>query len=247
MHRHAGLKIIILNMALWSQKKSILFYQLTYSFLSVGQYSKIYICMHLIEGFLIQWCSWLARNRMICSSGRQFELLIEWKGYVHWAQSIVSLSLRCVEAVMKSSWTRSKRNCDRSSGGRLFGSTGRTTHTHSHVTHAPRDSNKQLIQKSKWSCHSDVGSQITSFSFKVSSGQSFYWYWKNIKNLPLRFCFFIFSFPVIYFLAVLWHEVRNAIWDTSSWRHNFSLWTIKAAVFLAFRALLSCYQAAVSL
>lgn len=66
---------------------------------------------------------------MIRSSGRQFELLIEWKGYVHWALSIVSLSLRCAEAVMKSSWTPSQRSCDRGSGGCHFGSAGRMTHT----------------------------------------------------------------------------------------------------------------------
>lgn len=154
---------------------------------------------------------------MIFSSGRQFELLIEWKGYVHWALSIVSLSLRCAEAVMKSSWTPSQRSSDRSSGGCLFGSVGRITHTHMHTsthsgTHTPRDSNKQLIQKSKWSCHSYIVSQMTSFSFKVSNVQSSYWYWKNIKNLPLHVCStLIFSFPfnIIYFWGQLWHEIRG--------------------------------------
>lgn len=106
----------------------------------------------LMGGFLTQCYTWLGRNRMICSCGTQFELLIEWKGYVQWALSIVSLSLRCAETVMKSSWTLSQRSCDRSSGGCHFAFAGHVTHihtcTHTHPrVHPGQTANTELKMK----------------------------------------------------------------------------------------------------
>lgn len=165
MHRHAGWNVVItifnqnFNIVLRSFRNGSFVPRWSFSFLSVGQNCERIFHPFLIGGFLTQWCTWLARNRMICSSGRQFELLIEWKGYVHWAPSIVSLSLRCAEAVMKSSWTRSQRSCDRSSERCLFqlerGRQLDVRHKHTHqdtlwrtyTDTQQRDSNKRLVQK----------------------------------------------------------------------------------------------------
>lgn len=179
--------------------------------LLVGQHSERYFYPFLMGGFLTLRCTWLAGNRMICGRGRQFELLIEWKGYVQWSLSIVSLSLRCAEAVMKSSWTPSQGSCDRSSGGCLSLPLLDIQHTHTPVhartrsgTHALRDSNKQLAQKWKWSCHSYIVSQISSF--KRHNVQN-----RFIDNRKIsKFMCFSFSLLLLFILRALpWHEIRD--------------------------------------
>lgn len=122
-------------------------------------------------GILTQRHTWLGRNRMICSCGTQFELLIEWKGYVQWALSIVSLSLRCAETVMKSSWTLSQRSCDRSSGGCHFAFAGHITRMH---LCARALGGRRRTQESKQSHHFLIVSQLISSFVKVRNVQCLY-------------------------------------------------------------------------
>lgn len=167
---------------------------------------------------------------MIRSSGRQFELLIEWKGYVHWALSIVSLSLRCAEAVMKSSWTPSQRSCDRGSGGCHFGSAGRMTHTQTQRyalkhTYAQRRQ-QRAVARSLFHTVLDLPPGIGT----------------NIQQL---FSSVIYCFPLYIYssraTADMKLEVVNfileLIWGTSSWRQNSSLWTLKTAVWASLSSL----------
>lgn len=163
----------------------------------------------LMGGFLTQCYTWLGRNRMICSCGTQFELLIEWKGYVQWALSIVSLSLRCAETVMKSSWTHSQRSCDRSSGGCHFAFAGHITHihtcTHTHAhprVHPGQTANTELKMKP-----SLIYFYFHVLSINMNNVWSLCLYWE-IKNPPLV-CLYL----LLRFLFIL--EIRNFICFTT--------------------------------
>ena len=116
---------------------------------------------------------------------------------------------------MKSSWTRSQGSSDRSSGGMplwLCWTYDTHTHTHTHI-HTLRHTCSQRHQqtantKSKWSCHSCIVSQITSFSFKVSNIQSSHWYWKKkkISNIYPRPSVSFICFSILF---IYWHEIRG--------------------------------------
>lgn len=155
---------------------------------------------------------------MICSSGRQFELLIEWKGYVHWALSIVSLSLRCAEAVMKSSWTPSQRSCDRGSGGCHFGSAGRMTHTQTQ-RYALKHTYAQRRQQRA------VALSLFHTVLDLPPGIG--------TNIQQRFSSVIYCFPLYIYSSWAAGDMKleavnfilELMWGTSSRWQKSSLWT----------------------